>query len=144
MRNDRTLPASLKANTMKLLFLPLAVLTLSACSASQGNEMTGSNSHMTLCIENATSGYGKIEARTRLVDFDVPSGQTVCKEMNDFGGQIPIQARTESGGLAGRRYYSATIEPVQGACWLWTLTGSEASSSNVRPCNTVSDASSPE
>ena len=126
---------------MKLLLLVLATLTLYACSGSKKTEQTGSNDLMTLCIENATSGYGKIEARTRLVDFDVSSGQTVCKELTDFGGPIPIQARTESGGLAGRRYYSATIEPVRGACWLWTLTGSEASSSNVRPCSPVSDAS---
>ncbi len=115
-----------------LIFLALLAV---GCAPIQPRTDTPMRDPMTLCIENATAGYGNVIAYARAVRFEVMPGRTVCKELKEFASTVPLRASTVGGGAAGRLSFSASVEPRHGNCWQWTLSNSRASSFNVLPCD---------
>lgn len=100
----------------------LMVAVLAGCAATSEEGASFSREPITLCIENATAGYGNVNAKARMTDFEVMSGHTVCKNLNEFGPAIPISARTRGGGAFGSLRFYAQVDPFRGNCWHWRLT----------------------
>lgn len=106
----------------------LLVLTLIGCASSKEGEdgETSRRSPLTLCIENGTAGYGNVNAKARMVNFELMPGETVCKELQEYGSSVPIEAVTRGGGIYGPLRFRAQVSPVQGDCWHWRLTNDRA------------------
>jgi hypothetical protein len=102
----------------------LLVLTLVGCASSKEgeDEAVTRRGPMTLCIENSTAGYGNVNAKARMVNFELMPGETVCKELQEYGSTVPIVAVTRGGGIYGPLRFRAEVSPVQGDCWHWRLT----------------------
>ncbi len=102
-----------------LLFLAVLV---GCVTTYDENAATPSPETLTLCIENATAGYGNVNAKARMTNYEVMSGHTVCKDLNEYGSTVPIVARTRGGGAFGSLRFYAQVDPIRGNCWHWRLT----------------------
>lgn len=100
--------------------LVLLPLLLAACAGAQSGG--GTSNALTLCIENATAGYGNVVARVESARFEVLPGRTLCRELNPASATPRLTAVTTSGGAAGPLRF-ATMLPSSGGCWHWRLSG---------------------
>lgn len=90
---------------------------------------------LTLCVQNATIAYGNLVARAGPVRYDVMPGQQVCKPLIGSGPYIALRAVTTGGGIGGPRRYEERLNIGGYRCWLWRLTDSPASSTDLGPCD---------
>ena len=111
-----------------LLLLPPL---LAGCYGRRGG--TPENA-LTLCVENATAGYGNVIARAELTRFDVMPGQTVCKRVSPASVRVVLTAATTSGGAAGPLRYSVDLPSTAPGCWRWRLGNSQATQADLIPC----------
>ena len=115
----------------------ILVASLAGCgSAARGS---GDEDHpewepLRLCVQNATVAYGNLVARAGIVRFDVLPGQEVCKRVAIAGASVPLRAVTTGGGSGGPRSYAADLLPGTSTCWVWRLSDSPASATNLMPC----------
>ena len=110
-------------------------LLLAGCLPFGRREAGAGRPALTLCVENATAGYGNIIARTETVRFDVIPGRTECKELPSLGGSVRLTARTVGGGARGPMEYAATLPSSAPGCWHWRLGNSQSSEIDVMPCD---------
>lgn len=101
----------------RLFLFALPFLLFGCASSREGDEATPPEP-MTVCIENATVGrQANFIAKARTVTFNVDAGKTVCKNLNEYGGKVPLSA----GG------YSAEIDPFTSSCWHWKVMNTSTS-----------------
>lgn len=118
---------------MRIVSLLFLVVLIAGCrTANRPVRLPGEG--VTLCVENATIGYGDIIARVDQLRLDVGPSQTECRELTNIGGAIPITATTTGGGATGTLSYSATIPSSMPGCWHWRLGNSPASQVALAPC----------
>jgi hypothetical protein len=111
------------------LLLPLL---LAGCW--HGRRAAASENDLTLCVENATAGYGNVIARAELTRIDVMPGQTVCKRVSPASVRVVLTAVTTSGGAAGPLRYSIDLPSAAPGCWRWRLGNSQATQADLVPC----------
>ena len=116
------------------LLLPLLPLALAACSQSRPAS-TPVNA-FTLCLQNATAGYGNMVALIERVRYDVRSGQTSCKQVNPATSNARLVAHTiGAGGGTNEQLQFATTLPSAGAsCYLWRLSTPQNQAGDILQC----------
>jgi hypothetical protein len=117
-----------------IILVPISMLLLAGCWPFGRNTATAGGDVLTLCVENATAGYGNVIARAELTRFDVLPGQTVCKRITPSSPSLTLTARTTSGGAAGPLSYAMNLPSTSPGCWHWRLGNSTASALDLTPC----------
>ena len=112
--------------------LVLIFLVLAACAQQPGGQSTPGNA-MTLCIENATAGYGNVVARVEAARYEVIPGRTMCRTVSLASATPRISATTTGGGTSGPLRFSLSLPSTPGACWRWRLSGAN-SEGDLLPC----------
>ncbi|HEU4885578.1 MAG TPA: hypothetical protein VFT45_25260 [Longimicrobium sp.] len=120
-------------------FAAVLLMCLAACGPFFRRGDGPPRDRLTLCVENATIAYGNLIARAGPVRFDVMPGQQVCKPLIGSGPYIPLRAETTGGGIGGPRRYEERLSIGGYHCWLWRLTDSPTSSTDLGPCREESD-----
>jgi hypothetical protein len=112
-----------------LFLLPLV---LAACAKQPGPRSEPGNA-MTLCIENATAGYGNVVARVEAVRYEVTPGRSVCRTVTLASASPRLTAVTTGGGTTGPLRFAVNLPSSTGACWRWRLSGSQTEGA-LLPC----------
>lgn len=110
--------------------LCLVPLVLLGCT---GNRSGGVDNSLTLCIENATAGYGNVVARVESARFEVRPGQTLCRRIGTAGNAPRLTASTVGGGISGQLRFRTTLPGGGAGCWRWQLSGRETEGA-LLPC----------
>jgi hypothetical protein len=114
-----------------LLMAILLALVAAACSRPRSGPAGGNA--LTLCIENATTGYGNVVARLETTRMEVTPGRSLCREFTPASGSPVITAVTRGGGVTGPLRFSTSLPSGGGACWRWRLEGVQSEGS-LLPC----------
>jgi hypothetical protein len=109
------------------------LLTLAAAACSRPRSGPAGGNALTLCIENATTGYGNLVARIETTRFEVTSGRSLCREFTPASATPTITAVTRGGGAAGPLRFSTSLPSGGGACWRWRVEGVQSEGS-LLPC----------
>ena len=112
--------------------LVLIPLVLVACGRQTGPRAEPGNA-MTLCIENATAGYGNVVARVESVRYEVMPGRTECRTVSIASASPRLTAQTTAGGTTGPLRFATTLPSSSGACWRWRLSGTQSEGA-LLPC----------
>jgi hypothetical protein len=115
-----------------VVLIPLALAACSSAPRSAPGTATAAGTAMTLCIENATAGYGNVVARVESLRYEVPPGRTQCRELTPASTSPRITANTTSGGTTGPLRFSTTV-PTNGGCWRWRVATSQTEG-DLLPC----------
>lgn len=112
--------------------LVLIPLVLVACGRQTGPRSEPGNA-MTLCIENATAGYGNVIARVEATRYEVIPGRTMCRTVTLASASPRITAQTTGGGTTGPLRFAITLPSSTGTCWRWRLSGTQTEGA-LLPC----------
>ena len=112
-----------------LILIPLVLV---AC-ARQSGPRPASGNEMTLCIENATAGYGNVVARIESIRYEVLPGRSMCRTLTVAAASPRLTAETTGGGTAGPLRFATTLPSSTGACWRWRLSGTQSEGA-LLPC----------
>ena len=118
-------------NRSTLLMALLLALVAAACSRPRSGPAGGNA--LTLCIENATTGYGNVVARLETTRFEVSPGQSLCRTFTPASASPTITAVTRGGGAVGPLRFSTSLPSGGGACWRWRVEGVQTEGS-LLPC----------
>lgn len=110
--------------------LVLLLLVLSGCAR---NRAGGVDNSLTLCIENATAGYGNIVARVEAARFEVRPGQTLCRRIGTAANSPRLTASTVGGGMLGPLRFATSLPGGGDACWHWRLSSRDVQGA-LFPC----------
>ena len=109
-----------------LLLLPLLLIGCARQRATSDNALT-------LCIENATAGYGNVVARVEAARYEVGPGRTECRQISPAAPAPRLTAVTTGGGAAGPLRFATTLPSSGGGCWRWRVSGTQVEGALI-PC----------
>lgn len=110
----------------------LLILVGAGCSASRQRAGDAPADQLRLCVENATSGYGSVNAQANSVRFTVQPGETVCRSIGFASAAVRLHAVTTGGGMSGPLSFATGLDPVHTRCWRWRLVNGRGS--DLTPC----------
>ena len=116
---------------MRRTTLLLAVL-FAACS--QARPTSSPQNAFTLCLQNATAGYGNVIALIERVRYEVRPGQTSCRQVNPASTSARLVAHTSAGGDRGQLQFATTLPSAGAPCYRWRLADSQNPAGNILQC----------
>ena len=117
-----------------ILLLPLAPFLLAACS--QARPSSTPQNAFTLCLQNATAGYGNVQALIERVRYDVRPGQTSCKQVNPASTSARLTAHTigGGGGESGQVQFATTLPSGGASCYRWRVSAAQNPAGDILLC----------
>lgn len=110
------------------------VISLAACGGFF-RKGAPSGDPLRVCVRNGADGYGNLVAHVGSTRYDVMPNEEVCKPILEGPSSIRLTAATIGGGSMGRLTYVTTLYSNGSRCWRWRLDTTQASQSNLVPCD---------
>jgi hypothetical protein len=110
----------------------LLALLLAACT--QARPASSPANALTLCIQNATAGYGNVVALIERTRYEVRPGQTSCRQIAAAGTSARLSAHTTAGGERGQLQFATTLPSAGVGCYRWRLAGPQSTQGDLLPC----------
>ena len=119
--------------------LAILLVPLAACASTRGAESAGHvafGSRQTLCVDNASVGYGAIIVRTASGQSIRPvSRKPACELVVVPPAGLPLAVTSTGGGLAGPLRATILLQTTDEPCMTWVITTTLGSANSLYPCD---------